>query len=156
MLLAVGADAVALARAYAYLSVTPADIVTVRGYMEGRSGDLQVGPVTSNEAFQALVTAASSYAEDGETVQNISIMRVAALIAMRAGTAFDDLRFGISGVHLGALTTDDIEEVLVTVDDEDYGPAGAPPAYIDSLAEHYAEMGVRVRARRLTMVAVQP
>ena len=149
---AIGKQVVDMLKTRAYLCLTPATDQSIRDYFQGRGQEIELEDATGNPAFQALVTATMIRRKQGEDNPMVkAALRVAAAHAIYVGLNNDPLQDPMAGVHLGGLSLDDVEQIVVAVHDtqewEDYHRSGKLPAWLRAHKKFFDSKGIRLRAR---------
>lgn len=149
---AVGRGVTDLLRTRTYICLTPATEDSIRDYFQGKTDELELEDATANPAFQALITAIMVRRKQGEDNPMVkSALRVAAAHAIYVGLNSDPSRDPMGGVHLGGLTLDDVEQIVVSVRNEDewetYHRSGILPNWLLPAKKFFDSKDIRLRAR---------
>jgi len=151
--LAIGADVRDLLRARSYLHLAPITPHSIDEYFSAVAQTLNLDEDfhTSTQSLLAAVSM-SRDSEDGSKEENIeTAFRTSVLSAAFSRMGKQRWSEGIGGVHLGALRLEDIEQIVVPVSSSEdlitFRQTGRLPDYLQPLAEHYGEHGIKLRPR---------
>lgn len=149
---AVGEDVRDLALVRALLGLCLATPRSAREYFQGVSSQMELRGDQPSRAFQALIAACAARREHGDDHDDVTRpLTHAALSAAFNGLDADDPLAGMGGVHLGALSLADVEQVVLGVEDPvaffAFKRQGVVPDYLRPVFDHFAAHDIRVRLR---------